>query len=149
MRPLNRVAPRLPVSAMKTYRVSTPLATHFRLAGSCAEVGCHAYQFGWVTRVDESTPLGQGQAQYIRRDSRRRFREEREPTGLTAFRFEPGQNCFALSEHRVKLDRPELFTTHRGDWRCLSDKYVHRRVDDWIDDLGTNQQRFAERIQRG
>lgn len=69
-RPLNRLSPRLPPQAMKTYSIATPLRTHFEFA-SCAQVQCGAYVHGWRTTVDETTARGQAQAHHIRRVSRR------------------------------------------------------------------------------
>ena len=62
---------------------------------ACHEVGCPAWRHGWVTITDERTDLGREQARYIRQSSGRTFTETRDGQGLTVFRFESGQRCFA------------------------------------------------------
>src|SRR4051812_49330716 len=98
MRPLMRLQPALPVAAYQTYAIVSPPDTEQRAA--CQQVGCPAWAKGWDTKVDESTELGQQQAAYIRAEAGRTFRELRTAEGLTVFRFEAGQRCFA--EHRTR-----------------------------------------------
>lgn len=143
MRPLHRIDPAGPAHAYKTYAISSPIATHTR-PGTCEEAGCLAYWHGWQTSVDEATELGQRQAHYIRTMSGRRFTERRTEIGLTAFTFEAGQKCFA--EHRVSLDRPELYIVREGDWRGNprgTDAYVHSGPDAWVNDFGDHQNKIA------
>ncbi len=164
-----RVDPLLPVGAYKTYAVAAPLATHFRPA-TCAEAGCRAHANGWLSAFDETADLGQGQAHYVRCDSGRRFVEHKgrnfrhvvdeagrpagvefyDQPGMTVFEFEAGQRCFG--RHQVPLDRPEIYTVRRGDWRgdpTGAGPYRHAGVDDWLDDFGTHQQCIADTIERG
>jgi len=150
MRPLNRpIAPVLPVGAYKTYEIDAPMATHWR-AASCAEVACGAYLRGWRTVVDEHTPLGLAQASYIRRDSGRGFREERNEGGMTVFTFEAGQRCFKADEHRIKTGQPELFSVRGGDYRGSTGRiHTFARAADWTDDFADHQQRIADRINQG
>lgn len=147
-RQLNRIMPRLPAGAMKTYAISAPTATHWRPA-TCAEVGCEPYTGGWRTSVDEASELGRRQAHYIRKQSGRSFTEQREGA-LTIFTFEPGQACFASSGHKAPLGRPELFSVRGGDWRgATGERRVHKRAEDWVDDFATHQQSLADRLARG
>ena len=150
-----RFPPRVPAAAMKTYQVVAPLSTHWRTV-SCAEYQCDAYLQGWVTRVDESTELGQRQAWFIRRESGRRFTEDRDDAGLTVFTFEPGQQGFASRDpasshdgHRVRLDRPERFIRRGGDWRGnpLRDHFEHKTAESWQDDFATHQERIRAFIE--
>lgn len=150
-----RIAPALPAGAYKTYAVAAPLATHFRPA-SCAEANCKAHRSGWLTAVDETTGLGQGQAHYIRAEAGRRYTEQPgeddagNPTGLTVFEFPPGQRCFG--RHQVPMDRPEIYTVRGGDWRgdpAGGRAYLHHDYSDWLDDFGTHQQNVADTIERG
>jgi hypothetical protein len=145
---MNRITPNMPVTAYKTYRILSPVSTHFRPA-TCAEAECAAYLNGWRSTVDEATVLGQQQAHYIRRQSGRRHREERDEAGLTVFTFEAGQECFA-GGHQVRLDRPEHYLLTGGDWRG-NPTGEHRtlRAQDWIDDFGEHQQRLADYQERG
>jgi hypothetical protein len=145
---VTRITPVGPVTAYKTYGMRTPLATHYRPA-ACVEVDCLAHLNGWRTLVDETTMLGQKQAHYIRSESGRRYIEERQPTGLTAFDFPEGQRCF--TEHRVTLDREAFFSVRPGDWRGGANRHEVRTLnaDDWLDDFANHQQRLADRINRG
>ena len=106
---------------MTLYRIDAPVETHTRKA-TCAEVDCSAWRLGWTTTVDTSTRLGRDQARYIRNLSGRRLVEHREGQ-MVVFTFEAGQRCFG--EHRVSLDRPEVYRIGRA------------RVspDQWIDEL--------------
>lgn len=143
------IEPNMPASAYKTYRIVSPIATHYRPA-TCAEVGCEPYQRGWVTTIDEGTELGQRQAHFIRAN-RGGFTETRTEGGLTEFRFEAGQRCFASDSHRVSLDRPELYLVQGGDWRGNPTGYrrQHANAADWVDDFGEHQQRLADLRERG
>lgn len=143
-RPLFRVDPALPVHAYKTYAIATPSDKLVRAA--CEQVGCAAYRNGWESVIDESTELGARQADYIRLYSGRTFRERRTDAGLTAFRFESGQRCFA--EHQT---RPEVYGVRDGDWRGnpTGQARLHTRPTDWVEDFGEHQQTLADRLERG
>ncbi len=141
-----RLDPNLPVGSYKTYEIRVPAATHWRPA-TCAEVDCPAYLSGWRTRL----PRGSELVEVLRRSGRRCH----EVTGLDdaelEFLFEPGQECFAASTHRVRVDRPELYVVRGGDWRGnpRGDFRQHATADDWVDDFGTHQQQIADAIERG
>lgn len=143
MRKLTRIDSQLPVGAMKTYSIVTPMSTHFR-DGTCEEADCDGYKFGWLTVIDELTELGQGQAHYIRKESGRRFTETRNELGLTVFTFEAGQKCFR--EHKVRIERPEIFRVRDGDYRGnpTGQLRVHTRPDFWVEDFAEHQQRLAD-----
>jgi hypothetical protein len=87
--------------ATRDYRVHMPRDVTVKAA--CEEVSCEQWRFGWDSLIDESTSLGQAQAEYIRTKSGRVFREMRAPDGLTVFRFEAHQRCF--EEHRTRPAR--------------------------------------------
>lgn len=142
---VNRIDPALPAHQYKTYTIVSPISTHFR-DGSCDEAGCLAQRNGWKTVVDESTELGQRQAHYIRKQSGRRFTEERTPEGLTAFTFVAGQRCFTT--HKVPLDRPEFYLVRGGDWRGnpRGERRQHSGPDAWVNDFGEHQDRIARVI---
>ena len=142
MRPVNRITPNLPVGAFKTYEIRIPQETHFR-PGTCEEAECSMYLNGWLSKIDESTELGQKQAHYIRKQSGRKFTETRNEVGLTEFTFEPGQSCF--SQHKVRLDKPELYVVRDGDWRGSRGIIrKHSRASDWVEDFQENQQRLID-----
>lgn len=144
MRPMTRLDPAHPMAAYQTYSIVSPPDRQVRAA--CEQVGCAAHRHGWESTIDESTDLGKQQAAYIRQRSGRTFRESKTGAGLTVFRFEPGQRCFA--EHRT---RPELYAVRDGDWRGNPTGRVrqHQKPQDWIEDFGEHQQRLADQHQKG
>ena len=48
--------PNLPVSAMKTFQINAPLATHWNIV-TCADAGCEHHETGWDSLIDEQTEL--------------------------------------------------------------------------------------------
>lgn len=132
---LNRsIKPNAPVTAYKTYQLAAPLATHFR-PGRCEEVNCRAYQNGWKSVIDESSAMGQMQADYIRKSSGRGFTETKEADGMTHFVFQAGQQCF--SKHSVPLERPAIFVVRDGDYRGnpTGNRRLHTQPEDWVEDF--------------
>lgn len=130
----------LPVTGFQTFSIVSPPETHSRVA-ECQEVGCQAYAHGWKSIIDEGTELGQRQAGYIRSHSGRAFTESRTPEGLTEFIFKPEQKCFG--EHRVSLERDELFIIRGGDRRGNPRREVKRvGSNEWVDRFATNQNRL-------
>jgi len=135
----------LPVQAMQTYAIKSPVATHTR-AASCREAGCAAFQRGWVTIVPEGP-----QADRVRALAATglelpgvgwyRWRFSERPAdgapGLVEFTFPGGQLCFRFDQHRVSLDRPELFVVRKGDQRGnLGLIRSHgERGDLWVEDM--------------
>ena len=144
MQPLNRAnRDLLAPGAYKTYSITQQPDVLVRAA--CEQVGCAAWQFGWESHIDESTQLGQQQAAYIRQRSGRTFREQRTEAGVTVFRFESGQRCFA--EHRT---RPELYAVRGGDHREVTGPTrQHARAADWVEDFGEHQLRLVDDQQKG
>lgn len=130
--------------AYQTYAIAQPADTLVRAA--CEQVGCAAWQFGWETVLDESTEQGQRQAAYVRLKAGRSFREMKTDTGLTVFRFEAHQRCFA--EHQT---RPQIFAVRDGDYRGnpTGRHRTHTRPADWVEDFGENQLRLADQQQKG
>ncbi len=141
---VNRVDPALPVGAYQTYSITSPTDTSVRAA--CQQVGCPAWLHGWESAIDEATELGAQQAAYIRTQSKRTFREQRTDAGLTVFRFESGQRCFA--EHRT---RPEIYAVRDGDWRGnpTGRHRTHARPQDWVEDFGEHQLRLVDQNKEG
>lgn len=140
----NRILPAHASRAYQTYTVSSPRDT--MVPAACEQVGCEAWQFGWETPVDESTELGRQQAAYIRTKSGRTFRElPRAGGGLTVFRFEPRQRCFA--NHQT---RPESYAVLGGDWRGYTGIIRrHTRGADFVEDFGEHQERIADQQKEG
>ena len=137
---LTRLPPALRPDQYKTWQVAAPLSTHWRPA-SCEESGCGAYLNGFLVRVDLSTELGQAQADYIRRRSGREHTE----TSPGVFQFTPGQSCFREADHRVRVDRPDVFVVRDGDWRVPPQASNPRQLspENWLDAFRTHQDRLA------
>lgn len=135
----------LPVTAVQTYQVLAPLATHFRKA-TCAEADCPHYLNGWRSVL----PSGDPRCDYIRHASGRRFTEQRLEGGLTEFTFPAGQQCFAAADHRIRLEREERFLIRSGDHRGNPDGRVAEvGCASWVDDFGEHQERIADLAERG
>lgn len=144
VQPFRANNPQVPVRAYQTYSIVSP--TDRTVVAACEQVGCAAWRNGWESTIDETTDLGKRQAAYIRRESKRTFREQRTAAGLTVFRFEPGQRCFA--EHRT---RPEIYAVRDGDYRGNPTGRArrHQRPQDWVEDFGEHQQRIADQREKG
>lgn len=144
MQTANRIEPNLPVSAYQTYSITAPSDTGHKSA--CERANCQAWRHGWTSTIDESTELGQRQAAYIRQQSGRTFREQHTEAGLTVFRFESGQRCFA--EHGT---RPEIYLVRDGDWRGnpTGRQRQHTRAQDWVEDFGEHQLRLVDQQKKG
>lgn len=145
-RPINRIAPKLPVTAMQTYSIDAPMATHFRPA-SCTEVECPHHLEGWQTLVDENAQLGQRQADYIRRHAGRAFTESREKEGVTTFTFPAGQKCFR--PHQVRIDRPEIFSVVGGDFRGRTSEPRVLPANGWVEHMQDGLHRLQTLAERG
>lgn len=141
----NRPEPRLPITAVQSFGIHMPKATHWRKA-TCAEVECKWYLEGWVTVV----PAGSDQALIVRH-SGRRFREIPQEGGMTAFVFEAGQRCFRADDHHMKLDRPEIYVVRDGDWRGnpTGRRRIHARPLDWVDEFSDHLGKVNEQIEKG
>jgi len=146
---LHRIEPKMAPHRYKTFQITAPLKTHFRPAKSCEEVACANWLNGWKTIVDPSTTEGQYHMETINLHLRtHKYTTERLPDGRIAYTFEPGQNCFKLSRHRVRLEREERFFTRSGDYRQLGHP-TELRADQWQEDFAINQEAVQERLQKG
>ncbi len=149
MRPINRLAPKMPSGYYKTYSILAPLQSHFRPA-TCDEVSCRAHMRGWVSPIDERTVDGQKHAYYIRKVAKRRYAESKDAGGLTVFEFPPGQQCFR--KHVVPLERPELFVVRDGDYRGnprQTEPVRHSRPEFWVEDWQEHHQKVKSAMERG
>ena len=142
---MNRITPNLDPMQYDSYIVRAPVETHFRDA-SCQEVDCLNLANGWHTYVDERTTLGQMQSHYIRNVSGRFFTETLGEDRQTDFWFPAGQRCFV--QHRVRLDRPELFGLKAGDWR-VGGRPREVTGGEWLDRFAENQFKLRDMQQRG
>lgn len=136
----------------KTFRVASPLATHFRPA-TCEEYKCEAFHNGWTYRKAD---LERENLLYVVTHAGKRYREMEEPTGIgietaTYLVFEPGQKCFQERMHRVPLDRPEFYFAGRGDYRSFSHRKAQAftRPVDWVDSFANHLDMIKTEIERG
>jgi hypothetical protein len=139
---LFRIPPQGPAAAYQTYQVHQSRDTV--VVDACEAAGCQSWLHGWETTVDERTDLGLAQATYIRQKSARTFTERRTGDGITVFRFEPRQRCFA--EHRT---RPQHYLRLAGDWRGFGDRYFHTRPDDFVEDFAEHQLKIKTQLEKG
>jgi hypothetical protein len=113
----NRITPKLPPQAFKTYQIVAPVSSHWRPA-TCAEVECPHHLHGWSTTVDLSTDLGRRQASYITRESKRRYQADKAGGTLVRYTFEAGQRWNAKSctssEMAIGGSGPEHAVNSRG-----------------------------------
>jgi hypothetical protein len=152
----------LPEHLQRGFHILAPRDTHWRPA-TCAEVECDRYVYGFDVRIDESDLLPMGGAEraaWIRTQAKlpggKRYTEEwREPNGITVFKFPPGLIAWGAEheDHRVRIDRPELFVaSHIND----SGRRVVQRHDgaeagavNWVDQFATHQDELASEHAKG
>jgi hypothetical protein len=141
------IQPRLPVTAVKTYAIQSPLTTHTRPA-TCVEVDCPNYRHGWRVHVEAIGP----ELAHTARTTGARFREVRIAEGHTYLEFEAGQICFGASRHRVSVDRPALFVVRDGDRRGNprgTPVRQHTKPEFWVEDFAEHQQKLADAQNKG
>lgn len=146
-RPVNRIQPQMPASAYKTYELAAPVATHWRKA-TCAEIDCPRYLNGWRVHVEQIGP----ELEHAAKTSGRRYQELRVAEGQTYLVFEAGQPCFQMSEHRKRIEKPELYVVRDGDWRGnprRTEARQHARPELWVEDFAEHQQGLARVQERG
>lgn len=148
-RPVYRPDGRLPATAMQTFQVTAPISTHTRRA-TCEEVECQHYLRGWRTKIDLATDMGRKQARYIKYDSGRSYTVVGQQDGLVTLEFKANQDCFR--EHRVRIDRPEIYRVKGGDHRGNPLKTVtrvHKKPEFWVEEFAENQQKIADAVKKG
>jgi hypothetical protein len=148
MQRLNRVTPAGSPGDYKTYTLSAPLTTHYRVA-TCAEVDCEHWREGWCSAIDTSTELGIRQADYIVNDSGRSYTQVVDKAGgRVLFTFPAGQRCFR--QHHVPLERDPVLSVRGGDWRASTgERFVHAKPEHWVEDFALHQDKIARLQQRG
>lgn len=148
-KPLKRIKPAMPSSAMVTFAISAPMETH-TVPATCVEVECVQYARGWRMRIDLGTDLGRRQAQYIKHESGRSYTVVDQRDGLVTLEFKGGQPCFR--DHRKPIGRPERFLVKGGDYRGnpLGIKTrEHTKPEFWVEEFAENQERLKTQIERG
>jgi hypothetical protein len=146
---MGRINPSIGAQHYQTFQVTSPIATHTRKA-SCEEVECGAYLRGWKMQIDLQTELGQKQAHYIKHSSGRAYTVDGQQDGLVTLLFKPNQPCFR--EHRVLIDRPEIYRVKGGDFRgnpLRTVTRVHKKPEFWVEEFAENQDRIKTAIEKG
>lgn len=149
MREPNRITPALPERAMQTFQVTAPISTHTR-AATCEEVECAQYRRGWRMKIDLDTELGQKQAYYIKHAAGRAYKKIGVVGSLVELEFAANQPCF--QEHRVRIERPEIYRVKGGDYRGNPLKTltrVHKKPEFWVEEFAEHQDKLKTAIERG
>lgn len=143
---VSRPTPAGPSHLFKTYGFRSPIATHHRKA-TCAEIECPAYVNGWTLRIEHLSE----HEKHAAKNSGRHWNLVRVAEGETYMAFAAGQPCFAAHTHTLPLDRPAIFIVGRGDWRTFVPRQaqVHKRAEDWVDDMQTHFDGLRRDIERG
>jgi len=124
----------VPVAGSQGWKLAAPVASHMHDVG-CSQAQCLAHVNGWVTIV----PRDSGQADYIRRLSGRRFREEITADNLSNFTFEPGQECFQRHMQRNGRDAIPI--------RSIAHDRKVVEYDHWLWDL--HEETYKMKRERG
>ena len=133
----------------QTFQITVPKETHTR-KGTCEEAECRAYLNGWRMKLDLQTELGQKQAYYIKHHSGRAYKIVSQGDGLVELEFAASQPCF--SEHRVRIDRPEVYRVKGGDHRgnpLGTPTRTITRPELWVEEFAENQDRIKNAIEKG
>lgn len=149
MRPINRIAPNMPARSMQTFQIVAPKETHTRPA-TCEEAECPQYLRGWRMKIDLQTDLGQKQAYYIKHHSGRAYKVIGQRDGLVELEFSGNQPCFG--EHRVRIDRPEIYRVKGGDYRgnpLRTPVRTHKKPEFWVEEFAENQDKLKTAIEKG
>lgn len=143
------IEPGLPPERRVSFTILAPTSTHWRQA-KCSEVDCPHYKQGWQSRVDTNSDRGAAVARYIRKDSGRSFTEQEISKGVFVFTFEAGQMCFQASDHKVRLEREEIFLVRGGDHRGNPRREVKQLMSpQWVETFAEHQQALADRLEQG
>lgn len=144
---LNRFAPVAEARFYKTYAATRPLDTHW-VPATCEEVDCEPFLKGWSINV---APLSDQDITAIKSFGYR-YSVLSVSAEETLWIFDAGQPCFKATTHRREINRPPIFFTRDGDWRgdpTGNKPYVHKRAEDWVDDMATHFDRIRAEIEKG
>ena len=146
----NRITPGLAAQNYQTFQVTSPLSTHTKVVQCGEDVDCSQYKRGWRMKIDLGTDLGQKQAYYIKHSSGRSYKVIGQQDGLVELEFAANQPCF--NEHRVPLDRPEIYRVKGGDFRgnpLRTPTRVHKKPEYWVEEFAEHQDKIKTAIEKG
>jgi hypothetical protein len=143
-RKANRPAPKMPSGSYSTYRIASPVSTHYRPA-VCPEIDCKAHREGWFYYWDDLTE----ELQYLYTHAGKRW-EYKEINGSKAIWFPPGQLCFQIKSHVYSLERPEFHYVGRGDFRTFRTRTAQKcKPEEWQDRMASNLDELKTAFERG
>lgn len=145
--PLNRLPVQAPSTMYQTFGIRAPKATHWQPA-TCEEVSCEYYTRGFKVSVDESKPVGSGNAAMLRADKTRTVREYRDEFGMTIFEYPIGTKCFGT--HTKRKEEPEIFIVRDGDHRGNpkgTPTRTHTKPEFWVEEFAETQEKIIQRIE--
>lgn len=128
----------------KNYNIVAPLSTHWRPANSCEEIQCQNYLRGFKVTLDPSDEKFERRA-YLIKTSGRKYTVEKNEAGLIEYIFPPGQDCFELPNHRVRLDIPQRYLVREN----IHERPVELKYSDWQEDFAIHQDNVKRKIERG
>ncbi len=144
---MNRLPVAAPASMYQTFSIRAPKSTHWQPA-TCEEVSCEYYTRGFKVSLDESKPVGSGNAAMLRADKTRTKREYRDEFGMTIFEYPPGTKC--MNKHSKRLEKPEIFIVRDGDHRGNpkgTPTRTHTSADSWVEEFSETQDKIIKRIE--
>lgn len=145
--PLNRLPVSAPAQMYQTFGIRAPEQTHWQPA-TCEDVGCEYHARGFKVSVDESTPIGSGNAAMLRSDKTRSPKEYRDEFGMTIFQYPAGTRC--MGKHTKRLDRQEIFIVKGGDHRGNpkgTPTRTHTKPEFWVEEFAETQEKIIQRIE--
>jgi len=134
-----------PTTAFGTWAIVAP-PSRWRPA-TCEEIDCGYWASGWTTTV----PAGGELEHTIRQAGRPWAARTTNQDGTVSYTFAAGTACFRAGEHRVHRDDIEdVYVRFDGHHTAYTGgRTVHSGPVPWRDELGENQERLQEIIERG
>lgn len=148
MRPLNRVPEKAPARMYTTFGIRAPRSTHW-VPATCEEVQCQNYVRGFRTSMDESKPVGEGNAKLLRADKTRTKKEYKDEYNMTIFEYPPGTKCF--NTHTKRLEKPEIYIVRDGDHRGNpkgTPTRTHTKAEFWTEEFSEVQDKIKKALER-
>jgi hypothetical protein len=134
-------------NAYKTFQATSPKRTHWRKAKSCEEFDCANYLNGWKMVIYPDTDQGKQHLAVFEPHKRQfRYTAEKRPDGGIEYTFSPGQDCFELPNHQIRLPYPERFFVRNGDVRQFG-RTIELNPEDFQGEMNLNNEAFNRRLE--